>query len=167
MERTNVVAVDVAGRVAAGFEPIAEAFVENFDRRSDTGAACAVYADGEPVVDIWAGLTDRGPWRPATRTCVFSVSKGITTVCLLMAVERGLIALDAPVVKYWPEFGVCGKESTTVRHLLSHRAGLPFPLADLTVDDVRAWHPVVEALAQTPPMWPSGSGYAYHALTLG
>ena len=153
--------------MAPGFEAVADAFRQNFESRGDTGAACVVYAGGSPVVDIWAGMTDRGPWQPDTRSCLFSVSKGVTTICVLMAVERGAIDLDAPVVTYWPEYGDRGKGTTTVRQLLAHQAGLPAPTADLTPDDVRAWEPVARALAEQAPAWEPGTTYAYHALTLG
>lgn len=160
-------AVQVEGLVSSGFEPIADAFADNFRQRGDTAASCVVYAGGAPVVDLWAGNTTLGTWRPDTRTVMFSVSKGVTTVCLLMAAERGLIDLDAPVAKYWPEFAENGKEATTVRQLLAHRAGLVAPEADVTVEDLRAWEPVADALARQAPAWAPGTAYAYHALTFG
>jgi CubicO group peptidase (beta-lactamase class C family) len=162
-----VTVVEIRGFVAPGYEPVADAFRANFRDRGDAGAACAVYVGGSPVVDIWAGTTHRGPWQPHTRSCLFSVSKGVTTICVLMAVERGLIDLDAPVMSYWPEFASRGKEATTVRHVLAHQAGLFAPHTDLSHDDVRAWAPVVDALAVQAPAWEPGTAFAYHALTLG
>ncbi|MFM9595415.1 serine hydrolase domain-containing protein [Streptomyces scabiei] len=95
------------------------------------------------------------------------MSKGVTTLCLLMAAERGLIELDAPVAKYWPEFAEKGKETTTVRQLLSHQTGLVAPEADVTVENLRAWKSVADALARQAPTWPPGTAYAYHTLTFG
>ncbi|MES5820851.1 serine hydrolase domain-containing protein [Streptomyces sp. RG80] len=160
-------AIQVGGHVGDGFAPVADAFADNFRHRGDTAASCVVYAQGVPVVDIWAGQTARGAWTPEARTVMFSVSKGITTVCLLMAAERGLIDLDAPVAKYWPEFAENGKEATTIRQLLAHRAGLVAPEADLMWQDLRAWQPVADTLARQAPAWPPGTAYAYHALTFG
>ncbi|QYX75715.1 serine hydrolase domain-containing protein [Streptomyces akebiae] len=160
-------AIPVKGHVSSGFERIADAFTDNFRQRGDTAASCVVYAQGAPVVDIWAGRTARGAWTPDARTVVFSVSKGVTTVCLLMAAERGLIDLDAPVAKYWPEFATNGKETTTVRQLLAHQAGLVAPEWDVTVEDLRAWEPVADGLARQAPAWAPGTAYAYHALTIG
>ncbi|MDT0567283.1 serine hydrolase domain-containing protein [Streptomyces sp. DSM 3412] len=157
----------VQGHVSSGFEPVADAFADNFRHRGDTAASCVVYAGGVPVVDIWAGRTARGAWTPDARTVTFSVSKGVTTVCLLMAAERGLIDLDARVATYWPEFARNGKETTTVRHLLAHRAGLVAPDAEVTPEDLRAWVPVADALARQAPAWVPGTAYAYHALTFG
>ena len=159
--------IELHGRVATGFQPVADAFLANFETRGDTAASCAIYADGALVVDLWAGHTEQGQWSPDLRTVMFSVSKGITTICLLMAVERGLIELDAPVVTYWPEFGVQQKHETTVRQVLAHQAGLPAPDRDLTPLDVRAWVPVVGALAGQAPAWPPGTAHGYHALSFG
>lgn len=159
--------MDVRGEVAAGFEGVADVFEENFQHRGDTGAACAISVDGVLVVDIWAGETERGPWGPRTRSCLFSVSKGITALCLLMAAERGDLDLDAPVVTYWPEFGVHGKDATTVRQVLAHRAGLFATDSDVSRADLLAWEPVTRALAATRPAWVPGEAFAYHALTVG
>jgi CubicO group peptidase (beta-lactamase class C family) len=153
--------------VATGFGPVADAFFENFTEHGDTGAACSVYLRGEPVVDLWAGDTGRGPWTRDTRSVVFSVSKGVTTICLLMAVEDGLIELDDPVAQYWPEFAENGKAGTTVRQALAHQAGLVAPAEPLTVEDLRSWDPVTEVLARQRPAWEPGTAHAYHPLTVG
>ena len=155
------------GLVTSGFEPLADAFADNFRQRGDTAASCVVYASGKPVVDIWAGRTDRGAWTPDTRTVMFSVSKGVTTICLLMAADRGLLDLDAPVARYWPDFAVNGKDGTTLRTLLAHRAGLMAPEANLSTEDLSAWDPVTEALARQAPAWEPGTAYGYHTLTFG
>ncbi|MCF1595206.1 serine hydrolase domain-containing protein [Streptomyces muensis] len=153
--------------MTAGFEPVADAFADNFDHRGDTAASCVVYADGVPVVDIWAGKTGRGAWTPEIRNVVFSVSKGVTTICVLMAAERNLLDLDARVGEYWPDFAQHGKEATTVRHLLTHQAGLLAPEVDLSAQDLLAWQPVVDQLARQAPAWVPGTSFAYHPLTFG
>jgi CubicO group peptidase (beta-lactamase class C family) len=53
----------------AGFEAVRDAFVENFERRREIGAACCIYQHGEKVVDLWGGVRDQGtgkPWEPHT-----------------------------------------------------------------------------------------------------
>jgi CubicO group peptidase (beta-lactamase class C family) len=157
----------VHGEVSEGFGPVADAFLANVESRGDTGAACAVYHGGSLVVDLWAGTTDAAPWTPDVRSCVFSVSKGVTSVLVLMAVERGLVDLDGPVSEHWPEYAARGKDRTTVRDLLAHRAGVMSPRTDLTVADLRDWTPVVDALSAQSPSWEPGTAYAYHALTFG
>ncbi len=157
----------VEGIVEPGFEKVADAFAENFTDRGDSGAACAVYLGGVPVVDLWAGTTARGPWTRDTTSVLFSVSKGVLTVLLLMAVERGQLDLDAPVATYWPEFAAAGKHAVTVRQVLAHQAGLIAPERDLTVADLAAWHPAADTLAGQAPLWTPGTGFAYHAITIG
>lgn len=153
--------------VETAYSAVADEFIRNFEERGDTGAACTIYVDGAVVVDLWAGETGRGPWRPGTRNVLFSVSKGILTTCILMAVEEGMIELDAPVARYWPEYGAEGKQATTVRQVLAHRAGLPGPDRPLTMADLGAWDPVVRVLAGQRPSWEPGATFAYHPLTVG
>jgi SSS family transporter len=54
----------------------------------------------------------------------------VTATAVMQLVEAGKVDVDAPVVKYLPEFGVNGKEKVTVRELLTHYSGLP-PDVDL------------------------------------
>jgi CubicO group peptidase (beta-lactamase class C family) len=157
----------VHGQVASGFEPVAKAFNDNVAYRGDTGASCAIYCAGELVVDLWVARPPDTAWSPDARSCVFSVSKGVTAVCLLMAAESGSLDLDAPVARYWPEFAANGKDETTVRQVLSHRAGLAWPADDLTIEQLQAWTPVTESLARQRPAWEPGTAFAYHALTVG
>jgi CubicO group peptidase (beta-lactamase class C family) len=157
----------VSGSVEPGFGAVADAFAENLLFRGDTAASCAAYVDGRLVVDLWAGETEAGPWSPDLRNVVFSVSKGVTAVSLLMAVEAGHLALDAPVTIWWPEYGAHGKEDTTLRQVLAHQAGLVAPQAAFTADALRRWHPVVEALAAQAPDWAPGTAHRYHPLTVG
>lgn len=153
-----------SGSVADGFEAVVGAFVDNIETREDAGASCAVWMGDQLVVDLW---TADDSWEPTSRSCLFSVSKGVTTLIMLMAVERGQLDLDAPVITYWPEYGQHGKAGTTVRQLLAHRAGLLAADADLTREDLQNWNPVARALADSRPAWQPGGAFAYHALTVG
>ena len=159
----------VHGSWARGFEWVREAFAKNL-AESEVGAACCVYAEGERVVDVWGGLADRDanrPWQRDTAALVFSSSKGVTAGLVHLLVQRDQIELDAPVARYWPEFAANGKQSITVRHVLTHRAGLPAVDGDLTLDDVFAWHPVCAAIAAQKPIWVPGTAHGYHARTFG
>ncbi len=160
----------VRGRVAPGFEPVREAFVANFTRRGDTGAACCVYLRGRPVVDVWGGLADTTTgraWTEDTAQLVFSATKGVTAVCAHMLVEQGRLDLDAPIARYWPEFAANGKAHIPVRWALCHRAGLAAVDGDLTLADVLAWDPVVAAIAAQAPNWEPGTAHGYHVRSFG
>ncbi|WP_322501220.1 serine hydrolase domain-containing protein [Streptomyces rochei] len=160
----------IGGDVAAGFEPVREAFAENFAQHGDIGAAVCVYQDGRPVVDLWGGIADRDtgrPWERDTLQLVYSATKGATATAAHMLAERGLLDLDAPVAEYWPEFAANGKTDIPVRWLLSHQAGLvtldrPVPLAEAL-----SWHPMTAALAAQRPVWTPGTAHGYHGRTWG
>ena len=158
----------IDGDVATGWEPVADAFRNNFEANNDLGAAVAVYLDGKPVVDLWGGTADGRtgrPWERDTIGLVFSTTKGATAVCAHLLVERGELDLDAPVADYWPEFAQNGKEAIPVRWLLTHQAGLPY--VDVTYEELCAHEPVIRQLEERAPVWEPGTYISYHALTYG
>lgn len=163
--------VEVRGQVASGFERVADAFLANLTDRGDVGAACCVHVDGAPVVDVWGGLADRDArraWERDTIVIVFSCTKGVAAVAANRLIAEGRLDPDAPVAEYWPEFAAHGKGAIPVRWALSHRAGLAAVDAPgLTLDDVAAWDPVVEAIAAQEPNWEPGTMHGYHARSYG
>lgn len=161
----------VQGHIEEGWGKVADVFRANFEGNpGEVGAACCVYVSGKPVVDVWAGLADREanrPWTQDTISAVASTTKGAAAICAHLLVQRGLLDLDAPVVKYWPEFGAVGKEKIPVRWLLSHQAGLPLIDGPLTFEEACAWHPVIQALEAQKPLWEPGTEHVYHSVTFG
>jgi CubicO group peptidase (beta-lactamase class C family) len=166
-------ATRIHGFVAPGFEPVRDAFATNFENAgavTELGAALAVYRRGVQVVDLWGGYRDAAraqAWTRDTLVNVWSTTKGIVAVAFAMAVERGQIEYDAPVARYWPEFGTHGKERTTVSHVLSHQAGLPGFAAPTGAEDVYDWDACCAKLAAQAPSWSAGEGTCYHASTFG
>ncbi|WP_194820130.1 serine hydrolase domain-containing protein [Nocardia sp. XZ_19_385] len=162
---------DNRGGVEEGWGKVADAFRANFNRNpGEIGAACCVYVGGRRVVDLWDGLADRAanrPWVENTTVRVASTSKGATAICAHLLAQRGELDLDAPVVRYWPEFGAAGKERIPVRWLLSHQAGLPLIDGPLTFAQACAWDPVIKALEAQPPLWQPGTEHLYHSVTFG
>jgi len=160
----------IAGSVSSGFEPVREAFVENFTHRGEFGAACCIYQDGEKVVDLWGGVRDRAsgePWQPDTMVLVHSTTKGLSAMVLALAHSRGWLDYDERVCTYWPEFAQAGKEHITVRQLLAHQAGL-FAFDEKVDRDVVADLPrLAEVMARQRPAWEPGDRQAYHAISLG
>ncbi|MBI2380061.1 MAG: beta-lactamase family protein [Gammaproteobacteria bacterium] len=59
-----------------------------------------------------------------SRFLIASISKQITAALVLQAVDRGQLALDTPLVRYWPERSGIWPRSLQVRHLLNHSSGL-------------------------------------------
>lgn len=160
----------IQGSVAPGFEPMAAAFRENFERRGERGAACAVYYRGRKVVDLWGGYRDpstRAPWSSDTMVNVFSATKGLAAMTLALAHSRGWLDYDAPVAQYWPEFAANGKERITVRQLLAHQAGLAALDEKVDLATVREPTRLSPVLARQRPLWQPGSRSGYHAYTIG
>jgi CubicO group peptidase (beta-lactamase class C family) len=96
-----------------------------------------------------------------------SVAKAVTAVCVYMLVERGLLDPDAPVARYWPEFGQNGKERLPLRYVLDHRAGLAYPTEPLPRGAAYEPGRVAAALARQAPLWEPGTAAGYHVLTQG
>jgi len=162
--------VDIFGTVEPGYEPVRDAFVSNFTDYDEIGAAFSLYVRGQKVVDLWAGVADRRagkPWEQNTMALVFSTTKGMTAILVHLLAQRGLIDLDAPVAKYWPEFATAGKAEVPVRWLLSHRAGLPTFDQQITAAEGLQWSTPVAALARQQPLWEPGTTHGYHAITYG
>ncbi|MEU3645662.1 serine hydrolase domain-containing protein [Lentzea sp. NPDC034063] len=161
---------EVHGFADEGFGPVADAFRANFDENLETGAAVAVYRNGRLVVDLHAGVADTTSgerWAADTLAVTFSVTKGLMALSAYLAQQEGLLDFDAPVTSLWPEYAAHGKETTTVRDLFSHRAGVVAIDADLDLDDLTRWTPVVTAIEATRPQFTPGTTFAYHALTYG
>lgn len=162
------VGATVSGRADDRFAPVAEVFADNFATRGETGAACAVYADGALVVDLWGGrASPDGAWDRDTTVGIYSTTKGLAAICVALLADRGQVDYGEPVARYWPEFAEGGKEAVTVAQLLSHQAGLAAldePLSLATVADQDA---LGARLARQQPLWPPGSGHGYHAVTFG
>ena len=134
------------------------------------GAALAVFLDGQPVVDVWAGHRDRRrtePWERDTLCCLFSASKGITTICVLQAMAEGTLSLDEPLALCWPEFAAGGKSAITLRQVLNHQAGLVGFHEPVDPGLLYDWSGVCDALAGETPWWDPGTAHGYHARSFG
>ena len=138
--------------------------------RTEGGAAVAIYHRGELVVDLWGGTRtlDGDPWQADTLAMCFSTTKGVASFALHLQVEAGLVDYDEPVATYWPEFAQNGKETLTVRHVLSHSAGLHRLRSVIeTAHHMFDWEHMVDALAAQRPAYEPGTRCGYHALTYG
>lgn len=136
----------------------------------EIGVQVCAYLDGELVVDSWGGIADVASGRPVTGDTlfhVFSVTKAVAATALNIQVDRGLIGYDTRVAEIWPEYGCNGKEATTVRHVLTHRAGVPQMPEGVTPEKMAdpAW--MAAALAALTPLAPPGEKALYLSMTFG
>ncbi|KIX10707.1 uncharacterized protein Z518_01791 [Rhinocladiella mackenziei CBS 650.93] len=151
-------------------DPRIEAALARSLELGETAVAVAAYHKGELIVDAFAGISDKETGRRADERSlypVFSVTKGVTALAVHMQADRGLLELDAPISRYWPEFAANGKESITVEQALSHRAGIPQMPAGVTPELMANWDWMVDRIAKFTPVFPPGTANAYHVLVWG
>lgn len=105
--------------------------------------------------------------REDTLQLIFSGTKGLVAVCLLLLLDRSGIDLDAPLRRYWPDCVAAASGQLLVRHVVSHQAGLPGLRQGYTAAEVRDGGHMIERVAREEPLWAPGARLAYHALTFG
>jgi CubicO group peptidase (beta-lactamase class C family) len=149
--------------VQPGFDPVRDAFDALLAERPGWSGAFAAYIRGAPVVDLWGGPD----WHEQSLVFLASVTKGLAATCIALLVDDGAIDLDAPVATYWPEFAAAGKQSVTVRVLLSHQAGLISVAGGATLAEVLEHEPLARKLAAQRPAWEPGARCSYHGVTIG
>lgn len=137
---------------------------------AETGLQVAVHHRGHRVVDVVAGVADGTTGRPVTpETSFFSFStaKGVAALIAHLLVRNGLVGYDTPVAEVWPEFGVHGKETATLRQVLTHTVGVPAMPGGLGPTDLADWPRVCAAIAGAKPQWRPGTRTGYHSFTFG
>jgi CubicO group peptidase (beta-lactamase class C family) len=147
------------GSVAPGYELVADAFQRVVGTDS---CAFAAEVEGVRVCDLWAGAR----FGADAATVLYSGTKGVFATVMLVLVDRGLLDLDAPVRRLWPEFAAAGKGEVTVTDVLAHSAGLPAVERALERADLGRARFIAAQLAGQAPMLPPG-GPCYHAVTWG
>ena len=158
--------MDVDGHVKPGFEPVREVFAEVLAGQAGTGAAAAVWRDGEWVVDLWGGpvRAEGGQhWEADSLAQAYSVVKPFVAMCALLLADRGQIDLDAPMRRYWPRF----RAAADVRQVLSHQAGVVALDQPVPTDAFYDWDWLCELLAAQEPAWPPGTAHGESALFYG
>ncbi len=162
--------IEIRGYCEERFEPVKKVLAQNIESGSDIGTSFAATIDGKFVIDIWGGYTDAAQtreWERDTIVNVFSTTKVMSVLCVLMLIDRGFIDLDSPVANYWPEFSQSGKEQLPVRYLLSHTAGLPGFNKVIKMETLYNWEEIVNILAAQTPSWEPGTRSGYHSITQG
>ena len=162
--------MEIHGSYDSKFQNVVDRFEKNFDEFADVGASFAASVNGEYVCDIHAGHRDAAkslPWEADTLVNVYSTTKTMSFLCILLLAERGQLNVDDKVSKHWPEFAQNGKEDIEIRHLMSHSAGLSGLTVPTKPDDLYDREKIVQLLAEQAPWWEPGTQSGYHALTQG
>jgi CubicO group peptidase (beta-lactamase class C family) len=158
--------VEVKGFADARFGAVRDCFAGVVDAQPGTGAAFTAWCDGRLVADLWGGHANRvlgRPWLAQSLVQPYSVSKPFAAVCALRLVDEGRLDLDAPVQRYWPEF----RAPATVRHLLSHQAGIVLLDQPVPTAAFYDWNYLCGLLAVQEPQWEPGTAHGESALFYG
>lgn len=160
----------IDGSSDSAFSSVLDVFTQILEDPEQRGASLCVQVAGETVLDVWGGVIDRHGeqlWQRDTLINIFSSGKPLAAVVLLQLVAQGRLQLDTPLVEYWPELAAQGKQQITLRHVLSHQAGLPAVLEPLAPEALFDWAQMVAAVQNTPPWWTPGSAHGYAPMTYG
>ncbi|MEU4426811.1 serine hydrolase domain-containing protein [Actinoplanes sp. NPDC024001] len=148
----------VHGYVAEGFDHVREEYTAVVaEQGGQVGSQLAAYAGGRLAVDLWAGPQVSGD----TLTGVYSSTKGAATVVVALLAQEGIVDVDRPVAGYWPEFAAAGKDTITVRDVLTHRSGVIGVDGGLTAAELADDAVIARRLAGQRPYWRPGSAYGY------
>jgi CubicO group peptidase (beta-lactamase class C family) len=152
------------------FAAVREAFEQNFEDRGEVGASVCLSVEGQTVVDLWGGTRDvktGAPWTEDTVSIVFSCTKAATAICAHILIDRGLLDLNAPVTRYWPEFGKHGKDKTTVAMMLNHESAVPALRDPVKPGGFLDWDYMVSRMEEEDPFWEPGTRNGYHMVNFG
>ncbi len=101
------------------------------DKTGAPGLSCVVVKDGSLAYLKGFGVEVAGtakPMSPDSSSAIGSLTKSFTALALMQLKEKGLVELDAPVIRYLPWFRLADKETSdriTLRMLLNNRSGIP------------------------------------------
>ncbi|WP_345529394.1 serine hydrolase domain-containing protein [Nocardioides endophyticus] len=155
----------VHGSCQPAYEPLRDLLASRLADGSELGASVAVVHDGELVADLWGGEARPGEsWREDTIVQVWSVTKTMAALTVLVLADRGLLDLDAPVSSYWPEFK---RDDVLVRHLLAHTSGMAGWTETLDVAGLLDLEHSERMLAEQEPWWAPGTASGYHMVSYG
>lgn len=153
------------------FGPVSHAFKANFEDGLEYGAQFCAFQNGELIVDLHGGWSDRQGTRPVKHDTLFSVfSSGKAAAALVIAhlADQDRLGYNQLVSSIWPEFAAHGKGGLSVAQVLSHQAGLSgITDPEWTPEDWYDWDKTCSALAAQEPLFPPGSASGYHPITFG
>ena len=133
--------------LTAAFDALESFYVRGVNDNGIVGSRLAVVRDGRELFARSVGMADIAQQHPVDADTIFhwaSITKTFTAIAIMQLRDRGVLALDDPVVNYVPElrlvhdaFGDISR--ITIRHLMTHSAGFRNPTWPWGGD--KPWHP--------------------------
>ena len=145
-------------------DAVAHRFEQNFNLYNELGASLAIHYQGEEVLSLAQGWTDKTmqkAWSSNTLIPVYSATKGPASATLLMALEKHGLTPQHKVTNVWEKFP---NPNATFAEMLSHQCGLAAIDKQVSVFDYAA---VIHAIEQQKPNWDLGTAHGYHPRTFG
>lgn len=136
---------------------------QGIEEQLHRGAQLCVSIHGEVVEQL--ALGNASPDHAMTDNSIalwMSSGKPITATAIMQLVEQGEVELDDAVAHYIPTFAAHGKTDITIRHLLTHTAGIRTARFKYPQDD---WGTIIAAICDALPEWEPGEQGGYHTQT--
>jgi CubicO group peptidase (beta-lactamase class C family) len=137
----------------------------------EIGVQIAAYVDGRLIVNAVSGLADASTGNKVTPDTPFfsfcTAGKALASTCVHVLAEQGRIDYDLRIADVWPDYARHGKGGTTLRHVLTHSAGVPQLPSYTTPEDFLDWDRMCRTIAMSAPLWEPGTQQGYHAWTYG
>lgn len=130
-------------------------------------ASVSIFVNGEELLSYLSSKDASGATpEPPSLFRAFSSGKAMAAATIWRLLDARILEIDAPVARYWPEFAQRGKTGVTLRHVLTHTAGLPrdFGRGDVDWGD---WGRMIDILSSMPLEYEPGKVIHYHAITFG
>ncbi|KAL3458263.1 beta-lactamase/transpeptidase-like protein [Aspergillus heterothallicus] len=160
----------IHGHCDPRFASVASTLASRIASENELGASICVSINGEPVVDIWGGHVTPAKekeWEKDTIVPVWSISKTISALAILLLIDRGQLHPDDPVSTHWPEFDTEDKRGILVKHLLAHTSGLPSWDPAISVETLYDIPLATSKLIAQKPWWEPGTASGYHLQSQG
>lgn len=158
------------GTCDARFAAVGDLLHRRLHNGDEVGASVCLIEGGATMVDLWGGVADPSsgaPWTRDTLVNTYSLTKTMTALVALALVDRGMLDPEAPVARYWPEFGAAGKHDVLLRHVLGHTSGVCGWGETVSLDDLYDTEHAADLLAAQEPWWTPGDGSGYQAVNHG
>ena len=155
----------------SGLDPVIDAFKANFEDGLEHGAQFCIFRDGDLLVDLKGGWTDRQKTQAVNEETLFSVfssGKAVAALTIAHLADQDRLGYNQRVSTIWPEFTAKGKGELSIAQVMSHQAGLSgISNSEWSPEDWYDWDKTCSELAAQDPLFPPGSASGYHPVTYG